>query len=86
MFLQFLKAFTNFVKSPWVNNNLKYIELNAEIIQMLHRAENNFNIRFYLYKYTFNIPENQAKLINFAGSEAKKQILSLKEIPLVLKR
>lgn len=36
MFLQFLKAFTNFVKSPWVNNKLKYIELNAEIIQMLH--------------------------------------------------
>ena len=43
MFLQFLKAFTNFAKSPWVNNKLKYIELNAEIIQMLRQPENNSN-------------------------------------------
>ena len=67
MFLQFLKAFTNFAKSPWVNNKMKYIELNAEIIQMLHWAENNSNIRFYLHKYTFNIPKNEAKLINFVA-------------------
>lgn len=48
MFLQFLKAFTNFVKSPWVNNKLKYVEFNAEIIQMLHEPENNSNNSFLL--------------------------------------
>lgn len=42
MFLQFLKAFTIFAKSPWVNNKMKYVEFNAEIIQMLHEPENNF--------------------------------------------
>lgn len=64
MFLQFLKAFTNFAKSPWVNNKLKYVEFNAEIIQMLHEPENNF---FCFNKYTLHIPKNKTKLINFAG-------------------
>lgn len=49
MFLQFLKAFTNFAKSPWVNNKLKYVEFNAEIIQMLHEPENNFILLLQIY-------------------------------------
>ena len=64
MVLQFLKAFTNFAKSPWVNNKLKYDEFNAEIIQMLHEPENNF---FCFNKYRTSIPKYKAKLINFAG-------------------
>ena len=59
MFLQFLKAFTNFAKSPWVNNKLKYVVFNAEIIQMLHEPENNF---FCFNKYTSSIPKNKAKI------------------------
>ena len=36
MFLQFLKAFTKFVNSPWVNNKIEISLFNAGIIKMLH--------------------------------------------------
>lgn len=45
---------------------MKYVELNAEIIQMLREPENNF---FCFNKYTSHIPKNKVELINFVAPQ-----------------